>query len=33
MEEFILDVFVPTHEVVSTRASGKQVTKKKNILP
>jgi len=33
MEDYILDVFVPTHEVVSTRASGKQVSKQKNILP
>ena len=33
MEEFILDVFVPTHEVVTTRASWKQVSKQKNILP
>ncbi len=33
MEDYILDVFVPTHEVVSTRASWKQVAKKKNILP
>jgi len=33
MEDFILDVFVPTHEVVTTRASGKQVSKQKNILP
>ena len=33
MEDFIMDVFVPTHEVVSTRASWKQVSKQKNILP
>ena len=33
MEDYILDVFVPTHEVVTTRASGKQVSKQKNILP
>jgi len=33
MEDYIIDVFVPTHEVVSTRASGKQVSKQKNILP
>ena len=33
MEESILDVYVPTHEVVTTRASGKQVSKQKNILP
>jgi len=33
LEEFILDVFVPTHDVVSVRAWGKKVTKKKNILP
>jgi len=33
MEDYILDVFVPTHEEVTTRASWKQVSKKKNILP
>ena len=33
MEDYILDVFVPTHEVVTTRASWKQVSKQKNILP
>jgi len=33
MEDYILDVFVPTHEVISTRASWKQVSKQKNILP
>jgi transcriptional antiterminator NusG len=33
MEDYILDVFVPTHEVISTRANGKQVSKQKNILP
>jgi len=33
LEEFILDVFVPTHDVVSVRAWWKKVTKKKNILP
>jgi len=33
MEDYILDVFVPTHEVVSTRANWKQVSRQKNILP
>jgi transcriptional antiterminator NusG len=28
-----LDVFVPTHDVVSVRASGERVKKKKNIFP
>ncbi len=33
MEEHILDVYVPTHEIVSTKANGTKTTKKKNILP
>ncbi|MFK7779675.1 MAG: transcription termination/antitermination protein NusG [Candidatus Gracilibacteria bacterium] len=33
LEEFIIDVFVPTHDVVSVKAGGEKVTKKKNILP
>lgn len=33
LEEFIIDVFVPTHDVVSVRAGGTKVKKKKNILP
>ncbi|MDD2871608.1 MAG: transcription termination/antitermination protein NusG [Candidatus Gracilibacteria bacterium] len=33
LEDYILDVFVPTHDVVSVRAGGTKVTKKKNILP
>ncbi len=33
MEDYILDVFVPTHEVVSIRSGGKQVKRNKNILP
>lgn len=33
LEEHIVDVFVPTHDVVSTRASWEEVKKKKNILP
>ncbi len=33
MEEYILDVFIPTHEVISTRVSWEQVSKQKNILP
>lgn len=33
LEDYILDVFVPTHDVVSVRAGGTKVKKKKNILP
>jgi len=33
LENHILDVFVPTHDVVSVRAWGTKVKKKKNILP
>lgn len=33
LEEFILDVFVPTHDVVTVRAGGTQVKRKKNIFP
>ncbi len=33
LEDFLIDVFVPTHDVVSVRAWWKKVTKKKNILP
>ena len=33
MEDYILDVYVPTHEVVSTRKNWTKSTKKKNILP
>ncbi len=33
LEDHILDVFVPTHDVVSIRAGGTKVKKKKNILP
>jgi len=33
LEDFLLDVFVPTHDVVSVRAGGTKVKKKKNILP
>ncbi|MCD5380464.1 transcription termination/antitermination protein NusG [Candidatus Gracilibacteria bacterium] len=33
MEEHILDVYVPTHEIVSTKANGTKSTKQKNILP
>lgn len=33
LEEFIIDVFVPTHDVVSVRAWWTKITKKKNILP
>lgn len=33
LEQHILDVFVPTHDVVTVRAGGVKVKKKKNILP
>ncbi len=33
LEQFILDVFVPTHDSVSIRAGGKKVQRKKNIFP
>jgi transcriptional antiterminator NusG len=33
LEDYILDVFVPTHDVISVRATGDKVKKKKNILP
>ena len=33
VEDFILDVFVPTSESITTRANWKQVVKQKNILP
>ena len=33
LEEFILDVFVPTHDVVSMKASWEKVKKQKNLLP
>jgi len=33
LEQYIIDVFVPTHDVVSVRAGGTKVKKKKNILP
>ena len=33
LEEYILDVFVPTHDVVSVRAWGTKVKRKKNIIP
>lgn len=33
LENYILDVFVPTHDSVSIRAGGKKVQKKKNIFP
>ena len=33
LEKFIIDVFVPTHDVVSVKAGWEKVTKKKNILP
>ncbi|NDK07898.1 transcription termination/antitermination factor NusG [Candidatus Gracilibacteria bacterium] len=33
LEDYIIDVFIPTHDVVSVRAGGTKVKKKKNILP
>ena len=33
MEDYILDVYVPTHDVVSTRANWTKSVKKANILP
>lgn len=33
MEDYILDVFVPTHDVVTVRAGGAKVKKQKNMLP
>ncbi len=33
LENYILDVFVPTHDVVSVRSNWEKVKKKKNILP
>ena len=33
LEDHLLDVFVPTHDVLTVRASWEKVTKKKNILP
>ena len=33
LEEYIIDVFVPTHDVVTVRAGGTKVKRKKNILP
>ena len=33
LEDHLIDVFVPTHDVVTVRAGGTKVKKKKNILP
>lgn len=33
LEEYLLDVFVPTHDVITVRAGWAKVKKKKNILP
>jgi transcriptional antiterminator NusG len=33
MEDYILDVFVPTHDVVTVRAGWAKVKKQKNLLP
>ena len=33
LEDYIIDVFVPTHDVVSIKAWWEKVKKKKNILP
>ena len=33
LENYILEVFVPTHDSVSVRAGGKKIKRKKNIFP
>lgn len=33
LEEYILEVFVPTHDTVSVKTNGEKVTKQKNIFP
>nr|MDD3720569.1 transcription termination/antitermination protein NusG [Candidatus Gracilibacteria bacterium] len=33
LEDYILDVFVPTHDVVTVRTGGVKVKRRKNILP
>ena len=33
LEDYIIDVFVPTHDIITVRAGGTKVKKKKNILP
>lgn len=33
LENYILEVFVPTHDSVSIKTGGKKVTRKKNIFP
>lgn len=33
LEEFIIDVFVPTHDVVTRKKSGEKVKTKRNIFP
>ncbi|NVP17635.1 transcription termination/antitermination factor NusG [Candidatus Gracilibacteria bacterium] len=33
LEDYILDVYVPTHDVVSVRSGGVKVKKQKNLLP
>ena len=33
LEDYIIDVFVPTHDVVSVKTGGEKVKKKKNLLP
>jgi transcriptional antiterminator NusG len=33
MEDYILDVFVPTHDVITVRAGWAKVKKQKNLLP
>lgn len=33
LEEYLIDVFVPTHDVVSVKSWWEKITKKKNILP
>jgi len=33
LEDYILDIFVPTHDIVSIKASWEKVKKKKNLFP
>jgi hypothetical protein len=33
LEDYILEIFVPTHDSISVKASGEKVKKKKNIFP
>ena len=33
LEQYILDVFIPTHDSISVRKGGEKVKRKKNIFP